>query len=283
MGRIRPLQDFAKHKSWDIVLMFMNKKIKLQIASDLHLEFQDNKKWIEENPLIPGGDILLLAGDIVVDKYKEKAGKFLEAVERDFSNVISVMGNHEFYHGDVSYAYPSYFKQITERHVKLNNKSIIINGIKFIVSVLWSNVLPEHTAKVWDTMNDYKLISTKDAYGMKTPLTVGATNKYHQISLEFIKEELSKPFDGKVVVMTHHLPSYRLIDPKRAGDPVNCAFATDLDEFIESNPQIALWVCGHSHEFADVIIRSTRVVANPLGYVCENEHQRFRRDFWVEV
>ncbi|MFA4890875.1 MAG: metallophosphoesterase [Candidatus Gracilibacteria bacterium] len=261
----------------------MNKKIKLQIASDLHLEFQDNKKWLEENPLIHVGDILLLAGDIVVDKYREKAEKFYKVVERDFSNVISVMGNHEFYRGDVSYAYPSYFKQVTEKHVKLNNKSIVIDGVKFIVSVLWSFVLPQYTVAVWDTMNDYALISTKDAYGIKVPLIVETTNKYHQISLDFIKEELSKPFDGKVVVMTHHLPSYRLINPKCAGNPVNCAFATDLDELIESNPQIAIWVCGHSHEFADVVIGSTRVVANPLGYVCENEHQGFKRDFCVEV
>lgn len=261
----------------------MNKKIKLQIASDLHLEFPDNKKWLDVNPLIPKANILLLAGDIVVDKYKEKAGKFYEKIEGDFSNIISVMGNHEFYKGDVAYAYPSYFKQITGKHIKLNNKSVIIGNVKFIVSVLWSFVLPQHTATIWNTMNDYALISTKDTYGTKIPLAVEATNKYHQISLDFIKSELKKPFDGKVVVITHHLPSYRLIKPKHAGDPVNSAFATNLDDLIESNPQIALWVCGHSHDFADIVIGSTRVVANPLGYVLENEHHGFKRDFCVEV
>lgn len=274
---------FMKYVYFAIVLMFMGKKIKLQIASDLHLEFQENKKWLEENPLIPCGDILLLAGDIIVDKYKEKAENFYKRIEQDFSYIVATMGNHEFYRGDISYVYPSYSKQITGKHIKLNNKSIIVDGIKFIVSVLWSYVLPEHTATVWNTMNDYNLITTKDAYGLKIPLTVGAINRYHQISLDFVKKELSEPFDGKIVVMTHHIPSYRLIDPSHAGDPVNCAFATNLDEFIESNPKIVLWVCGHSHEFADVVIGSTRVVANPLGYVFGNEHYKFKRDFCVEV
>ena len=118
--------------------------MKIQIVSDLHLEFPENRDWLDQNPILPEGDVLLIAGDTIPDKYKKKARVFYEKVSIEFPFIISTMGNHEFYHGIIDYAYPSYKSFLSPNHIRLNNQSHMIEDVKFIVSILWSHVPVDH-------------------------------------------------------------------------------------------------------------------------------------------
>lgn len=51
---------------------------------------------------------------------------------------------------------------------------------------------------------------------------------------------------------------------------LNSAFATELGEYIVDN-KIDCWIYGHSHESIDILLGTTQVVCNQLGYVKNGE------------
>lgn len=253
--------------------------MKIQIVSDLHLEFPENREWLEKNPLIPKGDILLMAGDIITDKKKKKARFFYDQIVQDFPFIISTMGNHEFYKGEIEYAYPFYKSKIAEKFIKLNNQSYVIEDIKIIVSTLWS-LIPDDKKDICSRyMNDYHMIWNKRDY----PLNPYDTNIYYNLSVQYINNELKKPFTGKVIVMTHHMPSYKCLTKRPYNLDLRCAYASDLDELIISHPNIVYWFTGHSHDFNITKIGNTQIIRNPLGYVSDSQQVDFKRDFIVEL
>ncbi len=253
--------------------------MKIQLVSDLHLEFPENRKWLKQNPLIPKGDILLMAGDVVTDKKKKKARFFYDQITKDFSFIISAMGNHEFYSGTIDYAYPKYKSNIAKNFIRLNNHSYVIEDVKIIVSTLWGFVPDDNIVTVSRYLNDYHKIWHENDY----PLNVGDTNTYHKISVGYITEELKKPFAGKIVIMTHHMPSLKCLTNRPPREDLNGAYASNLDNLILSNPNIVYWFTGHSHDFNITTIGNTQIIRNPMGYVCDNQQEDFRRDFVVEL
>ena len=252
-----------------------------QIIADLHLEFEQNREWLIANPIIPVGEVLLIAGDIVTDKNADLAKDFYASVADKFPLIITTMGNHEFYGGYLDYAYPHYLEWVGSNILKLNNAVHIHHDVKFIVSVLWSKVSDDNKTLIKNKLNDYHQI--KSLSPEKINISVDDTNRLHSLSLDFILQELSKPFTGKIVIMTHHIPSFETIGIDRRFSNLREAFSTNLDDIIKEHPQINLWVHGHAHDFSQIKVHNTIVTRNPLGYVNRSEHKDFRRDYTVEI
>lgn len=265
--------------------------MKIQIASDLHLEFSDiNIK--NEN----GADVLILAGDIgiaedlhnhpemnygmyssvnLADLGRRQATvlrfrDFFRRVSFQFPQVIYVAGNHEFYHGRWHQGL-EYLRDEMARFPNvhfLEDSHVEIEGVIFVGGTLWSDMNrldPITLHAIADRMNDFRVIRN-DAKGYSRLKPADAALRHRQ-TLRYISDTVRANADKPVVVVGHHAPSFASVAECYRGDYVmNGGYASELSDFILDNPNIRLWCHGHMHNCSDYMIGATRVVCNPRGY-----------------
>jgi hypothetical protein len=94
----------------------------------------------------------------------------------------------------------------------------------------------------------------------------------HEKSLAWLKAKLDEPFDGKTVVVTHHLPSKQSVVDRYKDDLLSACFASELDYLFG---KMDLWIHGHTHDNLDYTVNGTRVICNPRGYVTMNGQENF--------
>lgn len=89
-------------------------------------------------------------------------------------------------------------------------------------------------------------------------------------SYSFIKEELAKPYDKKVLI-THHLPTFASISQEHINSPFNAAFASEITNMLLYTENLVLCIHGHTHVCHDYMLGDVlRVVCNPRGYPHQN-------------
>lgn len=257
--------------------------MKIQIASDIHLEFPQNRKWLSENPLVPQAELLILAGDTVPYVYANWAEDFYDNINRNFDQVFSIFGNHEFYRGEINSAYPNYQENITENIIQLNNKSILFQDIRLIFSTLWTDVPLKLRPEVQELMNDYRLIKKRTLFKELVNIQVEDMVNYYQQSLDFLVSEIEKYHNQKTVVVTHHVPVYELLPARFMESALKYSYGNDLSDLIINNPQICLWIYGHCHTFDQRKIGETTLIRNPLGYVSKKQQHDFDREKIIEI
>jgi DNA repair exonuclease SbcCD nuclease subunit len=86
----------------------------------------------------------------------------------------------------------------------------------------------------------------------------------HKKSAQFIADETNKHFDGKTVVLTHHLPLSSCVSAEFVGSSLNPAFHANLDKLFEN--KIDYWFYGHTHTAQHQVVNGTVVQCNPRGY-----------------
>lgn len=214
----------------------------IQFASDLHLEFSQNKEFLRLNPLQPAGEILFLAGDIVPFAKMHKHDDFFSYISDHFQITYWIPGNHEYYNYDIAKKSGTLNEKIKSNVFLVNNTSAVHNNVKFIFSTLWSKISPTNEWYVIKGMSDFQVINHNDS--IFSPFEY---NQLHEESIRFIKEEQQHNNTDKTLVITHHVPTFFNYPPQYKGDILNEAFAVELFDFIETNgPRLLdLWTYPH--------------------------------------
>jgi len=249
--------------------------LEVQYASDLHLEFPKNREFISANPLIPVADTLILAGDTLVfnpstyQPIDEQYDSYIDYLSNNFKQVFLLPGNHEFYGGfDISKTLHSFEMPLRENVTYINNMSVIINDYKIIFSALWTYIPNSFPTRYFGDFHSCM-------YNYER-LTIKAYNEAYEISKEYIKSEIkNNSRKHKLLIVSHHLPSFKLIDPKYANNRLNNGFASMSDSLI-SLSNAKFWIYGHSHSNTNMrLIGQTKMITNPLGYVHRGENESF--------
>ena len=246
--------------------------VKIQYASDLHLEFMENTLYLETHPLQPVADILVLAGDT---GYLGDEGfvkhPFWDWASENFKQVIVIPGNHEFYLGyDLGQLHDGWCMEI-RHNIKCYYNAVIhlSDDTDLIVSTLWGHIEAQDAFATERSVNDFYRIKDNGVV-----ISCEQFNKEHDKCRAFIEKAVGASKAKHIVVATHHVPSFELVSPDFMGSSINGAFTAELGNFIAYS-HIDYWIYGHSHRNIDKMIGQTKCISNQLGYVSHGEAKAF--------
>ncbi|MBD3260200.1 MAG: hypothetical protein GF334_00720 [Candidatus Altiarchaeales archaeon] len=227
-----------------------DKRMKVQIVSDLHLEFYEDFRPIIEAMDPTDVDVLVVAGDLSTEP---ELFEVLTLLSEKYPQVLYVLGNHEYYRNTLKGIHKRMV--LTCTHLKnvqwLHNTVFTIEGQRFVGTPLWFQDEPLNV--IYEKfLNDFSQIKDFRSWVYKE-------NKK-------AKRYLNSRIEEGDIVITHHLPTMRSVPSRFMSEPLNRFFVCDLEGMIRAlKPK--LWIHGHTHDSFDYMIEDTRIVCNPMGYM----------------
>lgn len=268
--------------------------LKIQVVSDIHIEFWGNSK---RKFFKPSADVLAMLGDIgcvASDEGFREYAKFVQSLLPLYKMIIIITGNHEYYFNksssepkpsgtSVMSACDKKIKKLCTTDKKLvflqnNSLKMTIDKQNYLIvgSTLWTWI-PENKRKaIQSRMNDYENIYTQSESGIEK-ITSDHIAKLHVKNRRYITGQITraKKLNAKVIVLTHHKP-YKSEKTKSEWDS---AYESDLSKLFKL--PLVCWCYGHTHVKDDTTINGIRFVSNPKGY--PNQRTLFSQNFVVEV
>lgn len=246
--------------------------------SDLHLESQ-LFPWT-----LPKGDVLIIAGDLChasaldparTDLYRvrqrDRVLRLIDEAMRAFAHIIVVAGNHEHY-GSVFEDTPPLLRQHLSGVTVLDDEHIEIDGVRFFGATLWTDLAgrdPAASECIRRGMGEYFFAKTRrandDGETKSTKLLPADTLAAHDRAVAKLRGLVALP-ERPTVVVSHHAPSFKGLNPHHRGNGLDGAFASDLDDVIIGMTSTFFWVHGHTHIRKKYKIGRTTVLANCRGY-----------------
>jgi len=237
--------------------------LRIQILSDLHL---NHRGW--EAPIVPT-DLVVLAGDIS----NGTAGLLWARQAFKDVPIVYVAGNQECYGCNVDELLPQMRALAHELDIHFLEWDVLyFKGLRILGATLWTDFnLFGHSAR-WLAINNPRTDAPIDRKDIRTKKGVVTPNKkiiWHETTAAWLETELKHEFDGKTMVVTHHVPTILGLPSSYQNDLSSAAFASNLDHLL---PLADVWVCGHTHTASDFKVGRCRVVINPRGRTLNSEN-----------
>ena len=206
---------------------------------------------------MPGGDVLILAGDICIPTEYDRYEEFFNQLSERYEKIFYVMGNHEQYQSMWGQAEKILRERLPDNIRLLQNQSEYYRGVHFVGATMWTD-FNNDKQKMEDArsyMNDYH-----SCYG----LTPEITKEENENTITWFNQCIPMLKMAPIVMITHHAPSYQSVQGRYLNSKE--AYANNLEDFIQKNPGITHWIHGHIHHTNDYKVGDCRILSNPRGY-----------------